>query len=156
MCSGLIQQSHVTWSCSHIQKKATFPRDTPTKASKKNRKSPGLPFQQTIPVHRAGPDLTSCCSKIPAELCKAPASASPQFQPAQPLEPGQPPRSTQCSLIPAQIPWKRLCSSLGAPEGWLIWDHPTPSLENIRDSHTRQVEMLKFTEFPEWLGWERP
>lgn len=82
MHSWPIQQSHATWSCSHTQKAAACSRDTLTlqRLLRKTENLQDCPSSKQFPSTAAGPDLTSCHSKN-AELCKAPASASPSLQP---------------------------------------------------------------------------
>lgn len=115
---------------------------------RKTEKLQHCPSSKQFPSSAAGPDLTSCHSEN-AELRKArdrpPRRSSPNSSPAEPLEPGQLPRS-RSALIDSGLgfPWKtapRLpdgwSGAKGAREGCLMRDHPASSLENVRDSHKK-------------------
>lgn len=128
-CSGVIQQSHVTWSCSHIQKKATFSRDTLTlqRLLRKTENLRDCPSSKQFPSTAAGPDLTSCHSKN-AEPLEGSSTGLP-FAPAQipPRQSCWSPASSrgaaQCSLIPgSHFHGKQLLSSLtdGAEQRELV------------------------------------
>lgn len=109
-----------------------------------------FPANNSRPQRLGLTSLPATVNKKNAELCKAPGSASPplqpQFLPAQPLEPRQPPRSRSVlSEAGLGFPWKtapRLpegwSGAEGAREGGLMRDRPASRLGNGRDSRETQ------------------